>query len=77
MKLKKKPKKGLLQVLTGPSNNDDNDDAYPPGVNILSKILGDTLMHIYRELSQGNEIDIDFGDSLTNSNSNSDGFNFK
>jgi hypothetical protein len=51
-------KKGLLSALSGRDSNDENDDAYPPGVNIVSRIIGDTMLYVFRELAQGNEIEV-------------------
>ena len=58
VKLKKRKVKGLLTALTGDGNNDDNDDASPPGVHIVSRIIGDTMLYVFRELAQGNEIEV-------------------
>jgi ClpP class serine protease len=58
VKLKKTIKKGLLSALSGRDNNDENDDAYPPGINIVSRIIGDTMLYVFRELAQGNEIEV-------------------
>lgn len=64
VKLKKTIKKGLLSALSGRDSNDENDDAYPPGVNIVSRIIGDTMLYVFRELAQGNEIEVNTSHSL-------------